>query len=246
MQKQSEAIVLRNYPIREADLLVTFFTREEGKLRGIARSAMKSKRRFSGSLEPLSHVLAYYDVKQGQELSRLDSCDVLQSPLTDPMDYPRLVALEYVGEALDQLLPDHEPHDDIFRLALAVLRRIRVDSIWMPLTYFDLWMVRLIGLLPDLESCLACGQDLAEEKAYFHPSSDGLMCVRHKAMASSEMSLESRNLAWEMFRQPVSEFAEEGSQSRKRGADLRKFLGQRIERHIEKKLVTNTMLRRLE
>lgn len=246
MQKQSEAIILRNYPIREADLLVTFFTREEGKLRGIARSAMKSKRRFSGSLEPLSHVLAYYDIKQGQDLSRLDSCDVLQSPLSDAVDYPRLVALEYIGEALDQLLPDHEPHDDVFRLALAVLQKIRVGSIWMPLTYFDLWIVRLIGLLPDLTTCLDCGLDLGGIKAYFHPSSDGLMCASHKSMASSEMSVESRTLAREMFRFPVATFMEERSFPRKKGADLRKFLGQRIERHIEKKLVTSTMLSKVE
>ena len=246
MQKQSEAIILRNYPIREADLLVTFFTRDEGKLRGIARSAMKSKRRFSGSLEPLSYVLAYYDIKQGQDLSRLDACDVLQSPLTHAVDYPRLVALEYIGEALDQLLPDNEPHDDIFRLALAVLQKIRVDCLWMPLTYFDLWIVRLIGLLPDLTTCLDCGLDLGEIRAYFHPSSDGLMCARHKLMASSEMSVESRTLAGEMFRLPVATFIEEPSFARKKGADLRKFLAQRIERHIERNLVTNTMLSRLE
>ena len=59
--KESEAIVLRSYPLREADLLVTFFTREEGKLRGVARSAKKSRKRFGGALEPLTRVRLYYD-----------------------------------------------------------------------------------------------------------------------------------------------------------------------------------------
>ena len=54
--KESEAIVLRTYPLREADLLVTLFTRTEGKVRGVARSAKKSKRRFGGALEPLTLV----------------------------------------------------------------------------------------------------------------------------------------------------------------------------------------------
>ena len=44
MLKQSDAIVLRTYPLREADLLVTLFTREEGKIKGVARSAKKSAR----------------------------------------------------------------------------------------------------------------------------------------------------------------------------------------------------------
>ena len=56
--KESEAIVLRTYPLREADLLVTLFTRAEGKVRGVARSAKKSKRRFGGALEPLTYVRA--------------------------------------------------------------------------------------------------------------------------------------------------------------------------------------------
>ena len=69
--KQSEAIVLRTYPLREADLLVTLFTRAEGKVKGIARSAKKSKRRFSGALEPMTSVRAFYDVRERQELARL-------------------------------------------------------------------------------------------------------------------------------------------------------------------------------
>ena len=79
--KQSEAIVLRTYPMREADLLVTFFTRAEGKLKGVARSAKKSKRRFGGgALEPLTYVRVYWEDKERQELARIDSCEVLQSP----------------------------------------------------------------------------------------------------------------------------------------------------------------------
>jgi hypothetical protein len=47
--QESEPIVLRTYPLREADLLVTLCTRAEGKVRGVARSAKKSKRRFGGA-----------------------------------------------------------------------------------------------------------------------------------------------------------------------------------------------------
>ena len=116
--KQSEAIVLRTYPLRESDLLVTLFTRAEGKVKGVARAAKKSKRRFGGALEPLTLVRAYYDDREGQELARLDSCDILESPLSAEIDYPRVVALEHVAETLDELLPDREANDAIFRLAV--------------------------------------------------------------------------------------------------------------------------------
>src|SRR3954468_16998431 len=116
--KQSEAIVLRSYPMREADLLVTLFTRAEGKIKGVARSAKKSNRRFGGALEPLTYVRVYWEQRERHELTRIDSCDVLESPLTNTVDYHRAVALGYVAEMLDQLLPDHESNDAIFRLTV--------------------------------------------------------------------------------------------------------------------------------
>ena len=242
--KQSEAIVLRTYPLREADLLVTLFTRAEGKVRGVARSAKRSKRRFGGALEPLTWVRAYYDDRESQDLARLDSCDILESPLSSTVDYPRVVALEHVAEALDELLPDREANDAIFRLATSVLHQLRSGSIWMPLTYFQLWLVRLVGFLPELSECLACGAALNGSRAFYHVLADGLRCQQHKRLASSELSADSRALAAQMFRSPVESFVAE-PWTASEYADLRKFLVQIVERHIEKKLVTAAMLARL-
>ncbi|HET9364850.1 MAG TPA: DNA repair protein RecO, partial [Candidatus Angelobacter sp.] len=150
----------------------------------------------------------------------------------------------YVAEVIDQLLPDREPSDDIFRLTLAVVRNLQATSIWMPLTYFDLWIVRLIGLLPDLNACVVCGEVLNGNRAYFHPLADGLLCADDKRLASTEISADSRTLAAEMFRASLDRLKGD-SWPRARGADLRRFLAQRIERHIEKKLVTAAMLERI-
>ena len=244
MLKQSEAIVLHSHPLREADLLVTLFTRNEGKLKGVARSAKKSKRRFGGALEPLTRVTLYYENREQQELARLDACDILESPLAEQVDYARAVALAHVAELLDQLLPDHEPNDSLFRLAVSVLGSLRADSIWRPLTYFDLWAVRLVGLLPDLRTCVECNAVLNGAAAYFHPLADGLMCADDKRLASSEMTAESRMLAAQMFRAPVESFAGV-AWPKARGADLRKYLMQTLQRHMEKKLVTAGMLEKI-
>ena len=239
--KESEAIVLRTYPLREADLLVTLFTRLEGKVRGVARSAKKSQRRFGGALEPLTYVRAYYEDREGQELARLDSCDVLESPLATEVSYPRAVALGHVAEVLDELLPDREANDAVFRLALSVLGGLRGPYIWMPLTYFELWMTRLMGYLPEFSECMTCGRALNGSRAYFHALADGLVCADDKRLASSEMSVESRRLAAQMFRAPLETFA--GTPwPKEQAADLRKFLLQSLQRHIEKKLVTAGML----
>src|SRR5690242_21338669 len=96
--KESEAIVLRSYPLREADLLVTFFTRAEGKVKGVARAAKKSRKRFGGALEPLTRVRVYWEDRERQELARIDACEVLASPLTEMVDYARAVGLAHVAE----------------------------------------------------------------------------------------------------------------------------------------------------
>src|SRR6202047_757221 len=206
MPRQSEAVILRTYPFHEADLLGTFFTRAEGRIRGVAKTAKNAKRRFGGALEPLTHVMAHWEEKEKQELVRLDSCDIISSPLATEVTYPRLVALSYVSEVIDQLLPDREPSDDIFRLTLAVVHHLKADSIWMPLTYFDLWIVRLIGLLPDLNACVMCGAVLNGSRAFFHPLADGLLCLDDKRLASTEISADSRALASEMFRASLERF----------------------------------------
>jgi DNA repair protein RecO (recombination protein O) len=239
--RESEAIVLRTYPLREADLLVTLFTRLEGKVHGVARSAKKSKRRFGGALEPMTHVRAFYDVRERQELVRLDSCEVLLSPMASEVGYARAVGLAHLAELLDELLPDHESNDAIFRLTLSVLPMMMDEQIWMPIAYFDLWLTRLVGFLPELTECVVCGRSLNGSRAYFHALADGLMCVDDKRLASSEISPQSRELAGQMFRAPVENFAAM-PWPKAQAADLRKFLMQILQRHIEKKLVTAGML----
>ena len=75
----------------------------------------------------------------------------------------------------------------------------------MPLTYFQLWLVRLVGFLPELGECMACGRTLNGSQAFYHALADGLMCEQHKRLASSQLAPESRALAGQMFRAPVEQ-----------------------------------------
>src|SRR5207302_11492945 len=135
----------------------------------------------------------------------------LDSPLTSEVSYPRAVALGRVAELLDESLPDREANDAVFRLALSVLAQLRGRDFWVAITYFDLWMARLMGYLPELSECLACGRALNGDRAYFHALADGLMCPEHKRLASSELSAESRKLVAQMLRAPLSAIDADGS-----------------------------------
>ena len=90
IQRVGEALVLRVWPFQEADLLVSLFTREQGRVRGVARHALKSRRRFGGALEPMTHVRATYAEKPRQELVRLDAFEIVSSPLSRAIDYEQI------------------------------------------------------------------------------------------------------------------------------------------------------------
>ena len=199
----AEAIVLRTWPIREADQIVALFTREFGKVKGVAKSAAKSRRRFGGALEPMTHVRASFVEKPRQELVRLDSFEIVRSPLSVAVDYTRLSALAFLAEVIDETQPDHDPNDAVFRLVLSVLEAAETGGVWMPVTYFALWMTRLMGWLPELKRCMICGEELGGGPAYFHALSDGLVCVHHKRLASGTLSAESQRLAAQIFHAPA-------------------------------------------
>ena len=110
-KRVSEAFVLRTYPLREADLIVSFFTRDQGKLRGVARRARCPKSVFGAGLERLSQVrLAYYQ-RETRELVNLDSCELIHSQFDLVSDYAAGVALDYIAEVCEHLLPPEESNE---------------------------------------------------------------------------------------------------------------------------------------
>lgn len=240
----SEAVVLRTWPVRDADLLVSFFTRDYGKLKGMAKSALKSRKRFGGALEPMTVARAWFQEKPKQELVRLDQLEVIRSPLSAPVDAIRLMVLTLYAEVLEQALPEHDPQETVFRLVVSVLEQTTVEQPWMPLTYFELWMTRLMGLLPDLAHCIACGEALSVGETSFNAYADGLFCRVHRPANASELSAESWQMALKMLRAPVSAFLGE-AWPRRRGQDLRRFAQQSLERHMERKLKSAEMLARM-
>jgi len=147
----SESFILRTYPLREADLIVSFFTRDHGKLRGVARRARRPKSPFGAGLERLSHVRMAYYQRENAELANLSSCELMESGFGVQPEYACSLALDYFTEVSDHLLPPHEPSEKFFRLLSAMVAHLRAGGeLWSAVDYFTLWSVRLSGVLPEL------------------------------------------------------------------------------------------------
>ena len=214
----SESYVLRTYPFRESDLIVSFFTRDQGKLRGMARRARKPKNSFGSGLERLSLVNLSYSQKETRELVNLNSCDLLQSQFNLVEDFDTSVALDYLAEVSDHLLPPHEPNERFFRLLAAVLdfmHQRAPGAMWTAITYFSLWATRLSGFLPDLET---------------HPD--------------RSLSVSSRELAAGMLRQHITDLPAR-AWNKDTALDLRRLLIRQIEEHVERRFRTPALLEAL-
>jgi DNA repair protein RecO (recombination protein O) len=244
----SEAFVIQTYPLQESDLIVSFLARDAGKMRGVAKRARRPKSPFGAGLERLSRVRMSYFQKETRELVSLDGCELIQSQFVLASDYQSGVAMDFLAEVSEQLLPAAEPNEKFFRLLAASMEQMRSGkpgSVWLATTYFALWALRLSGMLPELHACLGCGGWLDDPespaRAFFQRGRNGLLCQpcrRDMGLGGSwELSFESRRLAARMLKEPVSNF-EDTPWMRDTAGDLRRFLVQQIETHIERRLIT--------
>jgi DNA repair protein RecO (recombination protein O) len=160
--KTSEAFVVDVRKLQEADRLVVLFTEDEGKIKGVAPSAAKSRKRFGGKLERLTRVRVTYFEKEGRDLARIDSCDLLEESFTLHQDLRAAALLAYVAEVVDTFAREHESDPRYYRLVGSLLAALRAGGDPRMLArYFEIWTLRLHGLLPDLERCGDCGKELA-------------------------------------------------------------------------------------
>ncbi len=164
--KTAEAFVIDVRKLQEADRLVILFTQDDGKVRGVASSAARSRRRFGGKLERLSRVNVRYFEKEGRDLVRVDSCDLLEESFTLHQDLESAALLAYVAEMVDTFVHEREADPRYFRLVGSVLAAVRGGADRKLLArYFQIWTLRLHGLMPDLDRCGACGRELARSGA---------------------------------------------------------------------------------
>jgi DNA repair protein RecO (recombination protein O) len=240
--RESEAIVLRSYPLGEADRLVSFLSRSFGRMRGVARGARRPKSRFGSTLEPLSHVRIWFYERETRELVRINQCELLESFLSAQSDYASGLALALMCEVTEAVQPEREASDPAFRLLLMAARRVRdLKEVWLPLVYFSLWTVRLGGWLPNLAVCARCGRRLEGEAGFLAVARPGLLCGKCRLPAMQRLSAEELRLASQFLEQRLDQLPSGGLDA----AVCRKLCGyflDVIEHLAERKLESRKLL----
>ena len=149
--------MLRTQELGETDLIVSLLAERGGQVRGVARGARKSRKRFGGLLEPLTHVRAAWTEKEGRDLHRIDSMEGVRSYATMQSDPVLQAACAVLAEVAGVYTREGQADARGFRLLGAVLQALEagVDP-YLAIRYFEYWTLRLQGLLPDLALCSQC------------------------------------------------------------------------------------------
>jgi DNA repair protein RecO (recombination protein O) len=175
---QGEAILLESADLQEADRVVTFLSREHGKKRGAARGAKRKFSRFAGELQPLAKARVAWFEKEGRDLVRIGSVELIRAPKRLFSELEGILAASYLGESVATFAPDSEPVERIYRLTDAAIEAFEAGrDRSLVLRYFESWLLRLTGIFPPPDGCPACGEPLAGGAA-LAASGEALLCRR--------------------------------------------------------------------
>ena len=237
MIQRDEAYVLRTQALGEADLIVSLFAENHGKVRGVARSARRSRKRFGGVLEPLTHVQVIWVEKAGRELHRIESVDAVRSYAAMQAEPTLQAVCAVLAEVSDVFAHEGEADPRTFRLLGAVLQALEGDiDPWIALRYFEYWMLRLHGLLPDVGACAVCQRPLPADRAVRVARGVGLRCRACEQDAPDPgraFGAAERRLLEQLRRRPPHELRIDVRTARARGA-VEQLLRGSLEAFVER------------
>jgi len=194
---QTEAVILRSAAFADQDKIITFFSRDKGLLRGMAKGARKFGNRFGSLLEPMTFVQIFYYEKERKDLVTVSSCDLIESFFEIQKEPATAFTLAYFAELIEEFFPARAREDLVYRLLLATLQALKAGGERAILArYFEVWFLQINGLLPDLKKCRRCRKTVSGP-AWLTPRRDGVRCSACSEYNKDEVGPEfSRFLDW--------------------------------------------------
>jgi DNA repair protein RecO (recombination protein O) len=168
------AVVIGSFALGESDRAVTFFSRDFGKVRGVAKAARRPRSRFAGALELFTvGQLVFFDTGRS-DLVRIDHFDVLHPLARLREDLVRIGHASWMIESVGRLTAERDPHVGLYALLVRSLRSMERGAAGRVAVCFVTRCVDAIGHRPRLDGCVECGRRLPFARARL--GDGGLVC----------------------------------------------------------------------
>lgn len=175
---RTEAIVLRAIDYGESDRIVTFCTADFGKIRGIAKGARRSRKRFANAIEPFCRSRILFSRRSPESLALIEGCDVLSHFPGIRADLEKTLAASCLTDLTDQFTPEEKKSAASFALLLDFLQLLEKSLLTDALLrFFEVRLLKISGYDPVLDRCICCRKTVAKELAYrFDAARGGVTC----------------------------------------------------------------------
>jgi len=234
---ETEALVLRSYNLAEADKIVVCLSRSAGLIRGVAKGCRKLKNRFGASLEPFTLInLTYYE-KEHRELVAFSRTEILKSRFNLSSNASILTGFSYMGDLLVDFSPPHQANDNLYRMALACFEAVSEtpDELDTVLRYFEVWLLKLEGFLPESRVCAECHKAFSGEETVYLGTDLAVRCFQCSGGRGSAISKQVHALLRATEKLAPAKFAQETKEvSRDTKREMAELTFQLIGRVLER------------
>jgi DNA repair protein RecO (recombination protein O) len=241
-----EAVVLRHSDYGEADRMLTLYTREQGKLRAIAKGVRKMQSRKAGHLEPFTQVVLM--LAKGHDLWIVTQAEAVESlqPLRE--DLTRLSYAGYVVELLDRFTYEEGQNWQLYQLLVETLKRLsKEEEAFVPVLYYEMRLLDLLGFRPMLFECASCGKTIEAEDQFFSAERGGVLCPNCGLMANEARAVSMDALRYlRHFQRSTYTDAHRADPSRETREEVETLLNYYLTYLLERNLNTPDFIRQIQ
>lgn len=243
---ETESLVLKSYNLAEADKIVVLLTRDHGVVRGVAKGAKRLKSRFGSGLEPFSEIKASYFEKENVDLVSIQRTDLVKSNFEAAANPDFLQKFSYLGDIVLHFAQPHDRDEKLYRMVRACIESAADDAennLQSVGVYFEMWLLKLAGFLPDWSRCNQCRRVLEPDEEANIQVNAHLLCANcRKARSSRIMDGKSREIIAAALKLSPTEFVKIARDEDERLRELSSVLKQLISTSIGREVAAETSL----
>ena len=175
---RTRGVILKSQRWGDADRIVTLFSRNLGKIRGVARGARRMKSRFGGVLEPFGVVDITLFQKTPEALGQISQIDLVASYSAIREDLTVMTAAARMVKMVEAITVDRDPSPGLYAALVHGLESLRPeDDVALTTLLFQIHVLGHTGFRPQFDCCTECGKPAQQHKPqWFSPQSGGVVC----------------------------------------------------------------------
>lgn len=175
---KTEAILMRSLDYGESDRIITYYTRDYGKLCCIAKGARRSRKRFANALELFCFSRVVFSRRGRDNLALIEESRILHHFERIRQDLEKTLMASYLIDLTDQFTLEEKKNAELFQLLHDFIERIDGgDCDETLLRFFEIRLLKCAGYQPVLDRCMACRGPLNGKDTYqFHVHAGGIRC----------------------------------------------------------------------